>query len=395
MIIIVDKGASNIEELKKWDRRIAHSACFTDLSGVYVACTSGGIFHSKGYLAKTSKYGEFYIGSMNLTNKGISGNEELVIEGSYTIGSREHSAYIAERFDEYVDYLIESKSQRVRDVQHSSSKEADDIRSLFLDGRIFYESNEQNPFRFNLQLPDELLKAESPLNQLLESKTSNSLNISALIADLQYGLGYELPQRNNSKAMWKRYCIQTCYGYWCPSEYQADLQVELNKKISANQPYYKALYTLVTEYSAPLYEKLKALISSLAGSLDHRHGQVDWVYLDKNKLDDAWKRWLENIHAKFQVSGYLDRLSCGIKNVATPDVWGNPNSVKDFETSIFESVIYELAKAGTKTTRNEPAYAFSVELDIDRESTADELRAKLTQFLSKNNRSIFIDEEEN
>ena len=134
LIIIVDQYAGNIEELQSIDEHIRSQPGLSTSSGIYVAKTSGGIFHSKGYLAETGNEGELYIGSMNLTKKGISANEELLTYFSYTIDSKEQSAKMAQKFKSYVLYLIETKCQRVSDIECRTSKEANDLRSLFLNG---------------------------------------------------------------------------------------------------------------------------------------------------------------------------------------------------------------------------------------------------------------------
>ena len=92
----------------------------------------GSLLHSKGFLISTIKRGKLTIGSLNLTQKGLIKNEEIILFGDYTKGSREKTALIAGHFEEYVDKLLAGNlpNSSVERVDTIDVKEASVPQSL-------------------------------------------------------------------------------------------------------------------------------------------------------------------------------------------------------------------------------------------------------------------------
>lgn len=168
---------------------------------------------------------------MNLTQKGINGNEELVLFEDINIGGKADANRLFEWIKKYSEEL-QKKSVKVgsniREEQFPSC-----MRQLLLNGTIYYELKEQNPFRFKLYLPEEIVKQKSAdIDPLLEGNITDSVSLEALIrANKPVGLGIELPGLGKNKAYWRRFCIETCYGFWNPAYLRKELLDTLKRRI--------------------------------------------------------------------------------------------------------------------------------------------------------------------
>ena len=226
LIVIVDLFSSKFHsdeklraDLLKLNKEIC-KCCSAERSGIYLARV-GPLLHSKGFLISTVKRGKLIIGSLNLTQKGLRKNEEIMLLGEFTKGSREQVASLAGAFEGYVDALLDgefvnSTVTRVDRVDVKKSEVPRSLREMFLDGRLYYERKEQDPFRFDLKLPEAMRQSTSNISDFLESTTSNSIDISKLAART---LDVDLPELDQSRSKWKKFCVLTCYGYWSPTCY--------------------------------------------------------------------------------------------------------------------------------------------------------------------------------
>ena len=78
LVIVLDRRAKVDERLKELDKEIKER--FRNiLSGIYLS-SSDELFHSKGYLVESQKYGICAVGSLNLTQKGLGLPQNLWVE---------------------------------------------------------------------------------------------------------------------------------------------------------------------------------------------------------------------------------------------------------------------------------------------------------------------------
>lgn len=257
--------------------------------------------------------------------------------------------------------------------------------SLGLDGQIHYETKEQNPFRFRLLLPDEVAKQPADIDPLLEANVSDSISIEALItARQEIGLGLTLPATNKNKSMWKKFCVETCFGYWNPTCHSAGLQGSLRKRSAAREAYFSEIEKLMREESVALCSKFLALCERIKTRLDSL-GISGWKYSDPSVARKSWNEWSENMMEKMGNNHYRDKLILGVTSVPSPDVWGDPVSAEDFENSFCESVVYYWSKEYSRETRNVVAQALAANLEVDEDSIeltdSSKLLARIVRWL--------------
>jgi hypothetical protein len=387
--VFIDKASSRFlsdRELQKQfleaDKKIS-SICDSS-SGIFLV-QLGTLFHSKAYLIEGNKKARILLGSMNLTQKAINANEEIVLFEDIYIGGRANGNRLAAWIKKYAEEL-HAKSVKV--AKNTQGQFPSCMRQLLLDGSIYYELKEQNPFRFKLYLPEEIAKQQAKVDQLLEASINDSVSLEALITTSSpVGLGMKLPGLHGSRAFWKKFCIETCYGYWNPDYLREDLRNTLKRRIEERKPHFdeikQILHTRDEEIRSCFLElclRIKNYIESV--------GITGWKYALQSVAEEAWRKWSDSTKSKIQNSQYYDRIVSGITNVPSPDVWNDPLSSEEFEDSFCESILYHWSKEYSKETSNvvAQAFAWNLGLESDQKIYIDnrQLRNLIDQWLIKN-----------
>jgi HKD family nuclease len=362
--IFIDKSSSRFfsdrkarKELLKKQKEIQN--LFSESSGIFLV-QFGKLFHSKVYLIEGNRNGKIMMGSMNLTQKGINDNEEIMMIDNYSINGRAISNRLSNWVKEYAKILI-SKSTPV--FKNANGNYPSCLRHLFLNGSIYYEFTEQSPFRFKLNLPKNIIKQQADIDQLLESSVNDTISIEKIITSSTYGLGISLPKLENSRAVWKKYCVKTCYGFWNPDLWNEDLSSTLETRIKKRKPYYDKLTEIIKEDGSELKLKFIQLCQRIQVFLNDIKIS-DWEYAESEKAKEAWDKWFEKLISKLNNEELYNRLILGIFAVPTPDIWNDPLSSTEFENSFFESILYHWSKEYSKETTNIIAQAIARNLDI-------------------------------
>ena len=364
---------------------------FSDDSGIFLV-QFGKLFHSKIYLIEANKYGKIIIGSMNFTQKAVNENEEILLIDNYKLDSRSIGNKLSKWVkEEYLD-LLNSKSELIdynNKVNYPSC-----MRQLLLNGRIYYELKEQSPFRFKLNLPEQVIKQQAEIDPLLESSVIDTISIVSLITNPTNGLNIKLPNPGTTRAYWKRYCVETCYGYWNPDSLRDDLDSAIKKRVKQRKPYYDKLISIIKERKIDIETLFVALCRRIQDYLD-RQGISGWEYSDLDKANEAWNKWLDTLLLKVQNNTFLNRLISGISSVPSPDVWSDPISSDEFENTFLDSIIYYWSKEYSKETSNVIAQAIAWNMDIEQKEKnkiqADTLKDRIENWLLKNPCSDIFD----
>lgn len=405
--VFIDKAASRISSdrearasLLRLQREIELS-CATD-SGIYLV-QSGPLFHSKAYLIESNNSARIVLGSMNFTQKGVRDNEELILVEDVDLSVKSsRGKRLATWIKKYATALTKTKSARVVSGEIEGNY-ASSMRQLLLDGQIYYETKEQSPFRFRLLLPEEAARQRADIDPLLEANVSDSISIEALItAPKGIGLGLTLPAIKQNKSMWKKFCVETCFGYWNPTRRAADLEESLRNRSVAREVYFSEIERLMREKSSELCTSFIALCERIQKRLASL-GLSGWKYADLGVAEQSWHEWSASMAEKMSNVHYRRKLIRGVMSVPSPDVWGDPLSAEDFEKSFCESVVYYWSKEYSKETSNVIARALTANLELDYGSIevtdSTQLLTRIVQWLndeSNISRSIvdFQDDEE-
>ena len=339
LIIVLDRRARVDEDLKKLDKKIERKFRSSS-SGIYLS-SSGELFHSKGYLVESKRIGKCAVGSLNLTHKGLTKNEELLAFYDYQVNSKSYTSKFAEHFKKYVEQILADDgtyraSEAIDEMPSRTSR-----RDFFLEGKLYYEANEVGPFGFKLSIPDGFLTGQSNISPYLEAKTSDILDVRKLI-DLK--LEQIESKEKNPKNLWKSYCLQTCYGYWAPECHFKYIKAEIEKNQNRLETY-RNTFTALEERRDELWSELLRICRDLAPNVGNnwKFLSEDSQDLDEEELDQRWSDWFCKLMSKNREE-FISRLCHDIQSVKMPDIWEDGEAVKDFECSFKQSFRYELHK---------------------------------------------------
>ena len=341
LIIVLDRGAGARadEDLKKLDRKIRNKFGSAD-SGIYLS-SFGELFHSKGYLVESQEVGKCAVGSLNLTQQGLTKNAELLAFFDYRIASKSCASKFANHFKKYVKKILKHAHPASK-ASGMPSRTGNNLRDFFLEGRLYYEANEVGPFGFKLKLPEDFLKGRADIIPYLKTETSDILDVRELI-------GLKLEQvENRQRSLWKRYCFQTCYGYWAPACHFEDIRRQIEKSKGRLETYKKTFDTLETEREKIFAELLKACWVLASKMKSDPNAGKNWKFLsedgqdlDERELHQSWSDWFCQLMRKNQEE-FISRLCRDIQYVRMPNIWEDRGAIEDFVESFKQSFLYEL-----------------------------------------------------
>lgn len=369
-----------------------------DSSGIYLV-RLGALFHTKAYLIEGRDTGKVFFGSLNLTNKGITSNEELVVSDEYNVDGRSYGSRLADWVKKYADGL-HVNSVRINDAaQHGLRGSVSCMRQMLLEGTIWYEQKEQKPFGFSLHLPEGVANQRANIDPLLDASVTDSISIERLITAIKpHGLEIVLPPPlGNTKSLWKKYCIETCYGYWNPACLQKELCEEIKKREISRKPYYDKILECIQNDR----QELLGCFLQLQGRVQRylvQNGVSGWKYANQNEAEVAWNIWLDRVLDKVRNEDYYNRLLKGISNVPTPDVWNDPLSAGEFEESFCESLLYLWSKEYSKETSNIVAQNVRSNLNLGEDKMvgirATDLQEQINNWFFTNHSSVVCEVDE-
>lgn len=333
---------------------------FSNDSGIFLV-QFGKLFHSKIYLIEGNRNGKIVLGSMNLTQKGVNENEEILLVDNYKIDGRAISNQLSKWVKEYSESL-DAKSTCV--VENINGNYPSCMRQFLLNGSIYYELKEQNPFRFKLNLPEIVIKQQADIDRLLESSITDTISIETLIHEIRESIKKTLPSLGKTKAFWKKYCVETCYGFWNPDLWNEDLANTLKTRIEKRKPYYDEIKLIIQENDREIKSSFIQLCERIQLYLVDKHNITDWKYGESKNAIEAWDKWYKNLISKLDNEDFYNRLVSGISSVPSPDVWSDPLSSVEFENSFYESIIYHWSKEYSKETTNVIAQAIAWNIGI-------------------------------
>lgn len=394
--IYIDKSSSRFFSDRKTrnellDQQKIIQNKFSQQSGIFLV-QFGKLFHSKIYLIEGNRYGKIILGSLNLTQKGISENEEILLVDNYEIKSRSISSKLSKWVKEYSEAL-ELKSVSVAN-NNDGGNYPSCMRQFLLNGTIYYELKEQSPFRIKLHLPEKLIKQQAEIDPMLESSVTDTISVETLISEPINGLNIKLPSLGSTRAYWKKYCVETCYGHWNPDLWNDELVSTLEKRIEQRKPYYDKVISIIKERAEEVESSFIGLCTRIQEYLITR-GVSDWKYGELDKATEAWRKWHTNLLAKVDNEKFYNRLISGISSVPSPDVWSDPLSSREFEDSFFKSILYHWSKEYSKETTNVIAQAIAWNMDFGAEEKNEmdviQLKESIDNWLSENPEASIVD----
>lgn len=320
---ILDYGASGYnrdekttDQLDELAREISRK--FKNGSGIYLA-RLGRFLHSKLLLAETSGQQILgAVGSLNFTRRGFLDNEEVM----YAVRN-------PTSIQKYFKGILEGSRKIPLDMKFVQADTAS-YREWMLAGSIFYEDRESNPFNFKLGIPEELRAQNSNVIPGEKAQTSDYYPLTKLL-----GIS------SSRKQSWKKFCISTCYGCWCPKQLVEKAREEIAK--GADQDAVKRIKPILDSEKilrqryVELFDKIEGNIKKLG------NGSKQW---DRDKTQKKLEKWLSRVIKKLKDESVLRRLLSGVSGpVVVPNFWASDNlAAQEFEQSFCDHIVIEVSK---------------------------------------------------
>jgi hypothetical protein len=374
-----NSGYTMVSETREKLDKIAKSLKeISDKSGVWLV-RDGRLFHSKLVMIETNTESKMIVGSLNMTSRAFSVNEELIVMGSGSLDSRATVFQMGKWVKDLYCPCLQEKANELPKKKISEPERGQDIitiREILMAGRIFHEIKENDPFRFQLGLPEKYLKITQDVHPLLEAKMVDSISLLRLLtgSSEEGGLGVRLPPLERNKVSWKKFCIDTCYGYWCPPFLIDDAKEALDQKEHKRKLYYESLFTQIKEKKDDLTSSFFQVAEILENRIiENRIKEFDWT---KESVKDHWGKWYERLLKKLDLEEFRIRVIQGIEVALVPNVWSDPLSAREFENSFAESLIYGCTKGAASQFRKvvkDLIDNYDLDEKLIRESTPEEV----------------------
>lgn len=270
---------------------------FYNKSGVYLVKT-GQLFHSKCIISKSRTSINLLIGSINFTDYGFSKNEEMVLSGQALEGG---SSYVNRLVNQIWDYIEQIPSEQVGCGEFNIKPLS--LRQVLLDGEMYYEQKENDPFGFPLNIPDKILDINQGINRLLSAKINNTISLEHIIFETKE-LNNLLSSKANSKLSWKKFCIETCYGFWAPTDERENIANVIKEKLKIRSPYYESLFNVINNHKNSIRKQIKQVAQDIEKYVTRkniRDDNGDSILWSGEETLDAWDDWYDRLEDKLKL----------------------------------------------------------------------------------------------
>ena len=370
-----------IRKLKKLERKLRKA----DRKARVRLAFSRGIFHPKLYLFKTTAGWVAWVGSANATGAAL--------------GNRYQNEEILLRLEPAPPSLLEySKSvwkygKRLNDCRPP----VDSLPSFFRTGDLYYKPYVTNPMTFN--------PFESLLRGLTDDQRAKLAALNSPDVEPRAGIGAFSIRRSynhlvqgtsgsagddtdesKSRALFRPYAIETCYGYWVANCFVEKVKAELNKAAADKDEFLRSLCKWLSEQGR------RKIIKRYCKYLQDVRNAIDINEIDLRREKDK-KRWKRAFESTDQIEKRIDMLADNLDREAwrervsrafvsqhVPEIWDDVVAREAFYGSFFESLAEQSYKGKSKPSR--AAGRLLRAIGIEDEAKAKDIRDKLEESLT-------------
>lgn len=347
-----ETSAGVAKEINKLDKFLKKKTSAE--SGIWLV-KIGALFHSKAVVLESNTRIKFMLGSLNMTEKAFSKNEELVLLGEASSKSLARDCQIARWISvEYADAL-KDKSFQVPYKPVSGGHST--LQGLMLSGLMFHEVRESDPFRFDFGLPSDFRRINQSVHPLMEGELKDSISIESIVIGEKNndGLEIKLPEidKDGGRDSWKKFCLDTCYGYWCPSLLREDTLKTIESKKRARKPKF-----IGNETREGLFETVKNRRNEITGCFQIILKGLDKRILENDKISapdwnvkevtGRWDSWYDRLLLKLENREICKRIVLGVSEAPVPNVWSDPLTSRKFEESFIDSLQFQFSRGAGK-----------------------------------------------
>jgi hypothetical protein len=360
-------------------------------SGIWLV-KIGALFHAKAVVIETNTNIVCMVGSLNMTTKAFSRNEELVLLGQADSGSKASDTKIAQWIAGEYCAKLEARSIKVPFADEAITQ--DSLQSLMLSGRMFHEVKESDPFRFTIGLPEEFLKINQNIHPLMKAELRDSISIESIITGRsdEDGLEKILARAvdDGSRARWKKYCLETCYGYWCPDSLRDEAETAKDSRKQSRQPKFEGddknegLFSIIENQQDDITNRFLDILQNLNTQIVTR-GITDTKW-NVETVRGRWNNWYELLKEKLKNKDIRDRIISGVHSAPVPNVWSDPITSREFESSFIEGLQFAFSKGEVtqfKKVIRTLKDAYHLDADIIRDGKLTDILQHLDERISE------------
>jgi Asp-tRNA(Asn)/Glu-tRNA(Gln) amidotransferase C subunit len=313
---------------------------FDSKSGVYLVKT-GYLFHSKCIISQSRTSINLLLGSINFTENGFTKNEELVLNGQALNGGNSYINQLVNQIWNYIENLSALKVGSDEIISKPLS-----LRQVLLTGEMYYEQKENDPFGFALNIPDSIRDIDQEISPLIGAKINNSISIEDIVNNIEE-LKKGLVAKLNSKASWKKFCIETCYGFWAPVNDRDNIEKVINKKLEVRYPYYSSLFKIIKLHKNTIEKQFVTVAEDIEKYVDQQKkidAEGNLVTWSAEEAVVFWNDWYYRLEEKLESEEFCQRIIVGIIPASVPNVWSDKLSATEFEESFAKNLQYYCIK---------------------------------------------------
>ncbi|BCG47922.1 hypothetical protein GEOBRER4_n2773 [Citrifermentans bremense] len=353
--VLLDESASGYhrddevtEALDELAQSLTAGRKFNRQSGIHLV-NLGRLLHSKVIALHEPDTNHVALGSLNFTTRGFFINEEIV-------------AHLERRRDadealNYVQALFAGQQCRQVPFNRTSRPAGGaSAREWLLQGRMFFDDKATKPFNFRLGLPEQLLRQPNFIVPGAEMQMPDNISILNLL---------QLP-RAKEVAKWKRFCIATCYGYWCPAQFIDVVRENIDAvNASRRDMVVEQVLTKADELRFRFLTTFEVIEDNIREFNREHQTRYRW---DRKAASNRLDNWIPRVINKLKDKKNLQRLLAGVDDAVVPDLWtGDEIALREFEESFCSHLVLEVSKS--KITNMVALwlsdwYAFSEGLDL-------------------------------
>jgi hypothetical protein len=341
----------------------------------------GSLFHSKAIFIESNTCHRAIVGSVNLTVNGLTQNEELFVTAEDMQDRKTGDGKFIRCVDAYISKeSLSNTSGTICKGQVNSLTElinklgpndASSLRSVLIEGRIWYERKELEAFAFPLEIPEKIKKAAENLGRASLPHLRNSVAFSLPVLDL---VGLSLKANAIERSRWRRrLCVPTCFGLWAPENWCAAIEEARDGRAAYRRAHLDSIKEKFTHQKDEIRDAIYLACDDIWNAL-RESGVIDLTDTLKTQNERRAVKWIDAVAAKLSEDQYFELLATGLSDVDVPDVWaGNPGDAQELERTFIESVGFELGRPRLRSLLAQRLSAMGFDSTLGHSELADKI----------------------
>jgi hypothetical protein len=288
--------------------------------------------HTKlyGFLRTTSPI--WYVGSANASGAIEGGRHELM----FRVSGR------SEALEKYVDALLKHRSSG----EQTSGGQIPAFQEYLGSGSLVFKPTRYRRFTYDA----------FSINRTERKKISDQLGKDSRVPHSDpgaEGFGFNLlsalgmdPETKEEKTAtlrFRRYCVETAYGYWVPHMYVRKIEEALGNSRASEEG---ALKRISDALEAKANSEIVAEFQKYKSSAEAFFERLNVKAVPKKDLESSFRGFLNVRRAWLKDAGWIRRNASKITVSRMPEIWSDENAAEAFITSFVDDLVAVLNAPG-------------------------------------------------